>query len=63
VEAYTYRDSNTDFFKTGGFTKHAGTTLLQKQVEEGMTAAQIRETWQGPLEDFKKIRAKYLIYD
>ena len=63
VEAYTYRDTNTDFFKTGGFTKHAGTTLLQKQIEEGMTAAQIRETWQGALEEFKKTRSKYLIYD
>jgi uncharacterized protein YbbC (DUF1343 family) len=63
VEAYTYRETNADFFKTEGFTKHAGTTVLQEQIEDGMTASEIRETWQGPLEDFKRIRAKYLIYD
>ncbi len=63
VEAYTYRDANTDFFKTEGFTKHAGTTTLQKQIVDGMSAAQIRASWQNSIEAFKKIRAKYLIYD
>ncbi|MGB5653472.1 MAG: DUF1343 domain-containing protein [Robiginitalea sp.] len=63
LEAYTYRDAESDFFKTEGFTKHAGTASLQKQIAAGMTAAQIRQSWQGPIEDFKKIRAKYLIYD
>jgi uncharacterized protein YbbC (DUF1343 family) len=63
VEAYTYRDANTDFFKTEGFTKHAGTTTLQKQIVDGMSAVQIRASWQNPIEEFKKIRAKYLIYD
>lgn len=63
LEAYTYRDANSEFFKTEGFTKHAGTKLLQKQIAAGMTLAQIREKWQGPIEAFKKIRAKYLIYD
>jgi uncharacterized protein YbbC (DUF1343 family) len=63
IEAYSHRDTPSDFFKTEGFTKHAGTSSLQKQIEEGMSADQIRENWQEPLEAFKRIRAKYLIYD
>jgi uncharacterized protein YbbC (DUF1343 family) len=47
---------------TEGFTKHAGTTKLQKQIESGMTEADIKATWQGGLENFKKTRVKYLIY-
>lgn len=63
IEAYTHRNTASDFFKTEGFTKHAGTAELQKQIEGGMSAAEIRITWQDAIERFKKIRAKYLIYD
>ena len=49
-------------FNTSGFTKHAGTALLQKQIEKGLTEEEIKATWQPQLEEFKKIRAKYLIY-
>ena len=38
-------------------------TLLQKQIEQGMTNEEIKATWQDDLENFKKIREKYLIYD
>jgi uncharacterized protein YbbC (DUF1343 family) len=62
IEAYAHRDSAVDFFKTEGFTKHAGTAELQRQIEAGMTATQIREKWQDQLEVFKKTRAKYLLY-
>lgn len=40
----------------------SGTDELRKQIEKGMTAEQIKATWQKDLEAFKKIRAKYLIY-
>ena len=63
LEAYTYRDPDAPFFKTSGFTRHAGTELLQKQIEAGWDAARIQTSWQEPLEAFKKIREKYLIYD
>ncbi|MDM9631015.1 exo-beta-N-acetylmuramidase NamZ family protein [Robiginitalea aurantiaca] len=62
IEAYTHRDNTSAFFKTEGFTKHAGTAELQKQIEAGMSASEIRLTWQEDLEAFKKIRAKYLMY-
>ena len=63
VEAYTHRDPAVPFFKTSGFTKHAGTERLQKQIEAGWDAAKIRASWQNSLQEFKKIRAKYLTYD
>ena len=44
------------------FEKLAGTAQLRKQIEEGWSEEQIRETWQSGLEKFKKIRKKYLLY-
>ena len=45
------------------FTKLAGTTTLRKQIEAGLTEDDIRNSWTEDLEAFKKIRARYLIYD
>ena len=44
------------------FTKLAGQTELQKQIEEGWSASEIRNSWQDDLEKFKKVRANYLLY-
>jgi uncharacterized protein YbbC (DUF1343 family) len=63
VEAYTHRDPGVPFFKTAGFTKHAGTGQLQQQIEAGWDAKRIHASWQESLEAFKNIREKYLIYD
>ncbi len=61
-DAYNKTPKDKEFFgKT--FTVHAGTLDLQKQIEGGMTAKEIRATWQKDVEKFKKIRAKYLIYN
>ena len=62
IEAYRYRKADSEFFKTAGFTKHAGTEKLQKQIENGMEADEIRETWQADLTAFRTIRARYLRY-
>lgn len=63
IDAYKNTLHKPKFFLTSGFTKHAGTPLLQKQIEQGMTNAEIKATWQDDLEKFRKIREKYLIYD
>ena len=52
---------NTKFFKPF-FTKLAGTELLQQQIEQGLSESEIRESWAAGLEQFRKIREKYLIY-
>lgn len=63
IDAYNNTLDKSKFFLTSGFTKHAGTPLLQQQIEKGMTNEEIKATWQDDLESFKKIREKYLIYD
>jgi len=35
---------------------------LKKQIIAGMTVREIKASWQEGLEEFKKIRKKYLIY-
>ncbi len=61
IEAYNNTSDKSQFFNSF-FTKLAGTTELQKQIENGLSEEQIRETWQKNLEKFKTDRAKYLLY-
>jgi len=58
-----YRDfPDKDKFFTSYFDKLAGGTLIREQIIQGMSAEQIRETWKAGLDEFGKIRSKYLIY-
>jgi len=50
-----------DFFNTF-FYNISGNKLLKEQIRQGKSAAEIRATWQKDLNEFKKIRKKYLIY-
>ncbi|TYA86775.1 exo-beta-N-acetylmuramidase NamZ family protein [Seonamhaeicola marinus] len=63
IKAYQNATDKSKFFNTDNFTKHAGTTTLQKQIESGMSETDIKATWQKDLEAFKLVRKKYLIYD
>jgi uncharacterized protein YbbC (DUF1343 family) len=63
LEAYQSCGDKTKFFNTSGFTKHAGTAALQKQIEAGLSEKEIRKSWEADLERFKKIREPYLIYE
>ena len=40
----------------------SGTDELRKQIEAGLSEKEIKATWKKDLENFKKIRSKYLIY-
>ena len=42
--------------------KLAGTDQLRKQIDQGWSEEKIKETWQEDLVEFKKTRAKYLLY-
>jgi len=46
----------------GNFDKLAGTTLLRKQIIEGVSEKEIRQSWEPALSRFKSIRKKYLLY-
>lgn len=63
LDAYRNATDKEKVFNTDGFTKHAGTALLQQQIEGGLSEAEIKKTWQPHLERFKKIREKYLMYE
>lgn len=62
LDAYQKTPKTISFFGNT-FTIHAGNTLLQQQLEQGLSAQQIHDSWQPQIEAFKKIRAQYLIYD
>ncbi len=61
-DAYTKTPKSKKFFGAT-FTKHAGDTLLEQQLKSGLSAKQIHDSWQPAVNSFKKIRAKYLIYN
>lgn len=61
IEAYNNTSQKEEFFNAF-FTKLAGSTKLQEQIEKGMTAEEIRATWKQGLEEFNKVREGYLLY-
>ncbi|MBG6112072.1 uncharacterized protein YbbC (DUF1343 family) [Flavobacterium sp. CG_9.10] len=61
IKAYTATPDKTKFFNSF-FTKLAGTKKLQQQIESGNSEKEIRESWKKGLNEFKKMREKYLIY-
>ena len=44
------------------FLKLAGTKKIQQQIEQGLTAKEIKATWQEGIDNYKITRSKYLIY-
>jgi uncharacterized protein YbbC (DUF1343 family) len=62
LDAYTSHPNKKEFFNPF-FTKLAGTEKLQNQIELGYTDDDIRKEWIRPLLKFKKVRAKYLLYE
>ena len=50
------------FQKSNFFEKLSGNGDLRRQIESGMSEEEIRATWQPALDEFKRIREKYLIY-
>lgn len=62
IFAYRNYPSDSPFFNRF-FQNLAGTPKLRQQIEMGITPDEIRESWQPEIEEFKMIRAKYLLYD
>ena len=61
IESYKQCSEKEEFFNNF-FNTLAGTDKLKKQIIAGMTVREIKASWQEGLEEFKKIRIKYLIY-
>ncbi|WP_203258963.1 exo-beta-N-acetylmuramidase NamZ family protein [Hyunsoonleella ulvae] len=62
IKAYENAIDKLKFFNTANFTTHAGTTILQKQIESGLSEKEIKASWRKDLDAFKVTRGKYLIY-
>jgi len=61
IEAYENTSDKSKFFNAF-FTKLAGGPVLQKQIESGLSAGEISESWKPGLKLFKLKREKYLLY-
>ena len=62
IKAYNDFPDKEKFFN-GYFDTLAGGPVLRNQIISGMTAEEIRNSWRKGLEEFGKIRAKYLLYN
>ena len=65
IDAYQNFDKKTqDFFlKNLWFDTLAGTDEFRKQIISGTPETEIRKSWQKDLENFEKIRRKYVLYE
>ncbi|MDR1130043.1 MAG: DUF1343 domain-containing protein, partial [Prevotellaceae bacterium] len=61
IDVYNDYNPRNSFFKAI-FPKLAGNSILQKQIAEGKTAEEIRQSWKTDLDGFKAKRKKYLLY-
>ncbi len=61
IDAYNIFPDQENFF-IPFFEKLAGTNTLRQQIVSGMTAEEIRESWQDDLEDYNRMRKLYLLY-
>jgi len=63
INAYENTQEKSDFFlKNLLFDKLAGSDKLRKQIINGVSLDQIKNSWKEDLEKFDKIRKKYVVY-
>jgi len=58
-----YPDKESFFLPGLFFDKLAGSSKLREMIQSGYSEQQIKDTWQPGLNQFKKVRKKYLIYE
>lgn len=62
LQAFQDSEMGEKFFNNY-FNTLSGTDELKRQILEGKSEEQIKKTWKEGLEDYKKLRDKYLIYN
>ncbi|MCL4165592.1 UNVERIFIED_CONTAM: hypothetical protein GTU68_050877, partial [Idotea baltica] len=62
VVSFYNKWNNEEAFFIKFFNTLAGTDVLKKQIESGMTEEEIRQSWQQGLDDYKSLRKSYLLY-
>ncbi|MBL6877705.1 MAG: DUF1343 domain-containing protein [Flavobacteriaceae bacterium] len=61
INSYNNSSNKDDFFNSF-FVKLSGTKKLKEQIINNWSENEIRSSWKYELNDFKKIRKKYLLY-
>jgi uncharacterized protein YbbC (DUF1343 family) len=64
IKAFALFPNKEHFFNgTGaGFDRLAGSAVLRRQLQDGLSEDAIRKSWEPALGHFKTIRKKYLLY-
>lgn len=62
IETFYANLKRDDFFDKN-FNFHSGNSKLQEQLKNKVSENDIRKTWKTDLDQFKKIRKKYLLYN
>ena len=64
IDAKRYLGDTVEFINQPHFfDRLAGTSELRRQIYEGWSAKDIRHTWRPGIQEFRKKRAKYLLYE
>mgnify|MGYP001277570061 FL=1 len=61
INSYNISNDKENFFGNS-FHEIAGNFSLEKQIKLGLSKVEIKKSWEAGLNNFKKIREKYLIY-
>jgi uncharacterized protein YbbC (DUF1343 family) len=62
IDLYTQFPDKEKFF-IPFFDKLVGNKTVREQIRKGMTESQIKSTWKKELEQYKRMRKKYLLYN
>ncbi len=62
IDAYNLMGRPGDEFFTPMFEKLIGRSYVREMIKEGKSAEEIKATWTQEVEEFKKLRRRYLLY-
>ena len=62
IDAYNLMGRPGDEFFTPMFEKLIGRSYVREMIKEGKSAEEIKATWAQEVEEFKKLRRRYLLY-
>ena len=63
IQAYKlFPDKEKFFLSSNAFNRLAGNDILMQQIKDRVSENEIRKSWKSALDNFKKIRKKYLLY-
>lgn len=57
-----FKNKDVFFTRSSWFNYLAGNSSLQKQIIQGLNENEIKKTWEPKLNEYKKMRKKYLLY-